>query len=45
MSLSDDNAKRIELQKACLEHLNKLQRVDGLRVNRYKQLANELASV
>lgn len=45
MSLSNDDAKRAESKKACLQHLSKLQRVDGLRVNRYKQLANELASI
>lgn len=42
MSLTQDTQEKDKLRSACVEHLRKLERVDELRVNRYKQLAGEL---
>ncbi|KAK9896279.1 rab-protein geranylgeranyltransferase [Cystobasidium minutum MCA 4210] len=42
MSHMQDEQERSTLRNACVEHLKKLERVDGLRINRYKRLANEL---
>lgn len=44
MALTSDAEEKATLKRACLNHLEKLQKVDGLRINRYKQLADELAS-
>jgi hypothetical protein len=40
--LVNEANEKEKLKKTCLEYLDKLQKVDALRVNRYKALAAQL---
>lgn len=42
MSSTKDTEQTAALKKACMGHLEKLQKVDALRSNRYKDLARDL---